>query len=584
MAENRTSVPVQRSSAREVGPSCLMGAERASALFCETSRKGESMRRKAILALLLSTMLMLFLVSCGSSGSNESASSGSSAAASGGSGAAVPTDKVMKIGSTQACTSLDPANGYDHWYTVRYGVGETLMKFNDDMTPSPWLAAEMPTVSDDQLTWTVNVRDDVTFSTGEKLTGEKVKAALERQCNENDLAKNYFKLKEITADGQTVAITTESPVPIMPYLLADPVFVIYDTADLTDVAEKGPIATGPFVFKSFDSVAQNVSVASNDNYWNGTPSVSGLDFVLIPDPVTLGMSLKNGEIDAGYGVGIEDMEYFEGDSNYTVSATASGRTTFGFMNQSEGKALKDETLRQAIIRMLDREAYCDVQFYGQYVPGKTPLASSLPYGYDELKDINAYDLNGAIKLLDEAGYVDADGDGWRDMPDGSPLEISITSYEGRVEIPVLAQIMQQEGKEIGLHFEINNTDSSTAWNLLTTGEYDVLIMSVNMAASGDPETAMKSYFRSYSEETPNYNLSGYSDPEVDALFDKLSVEFDIDKRIELVKQIEQMMMDDSCCIYFCYPLINYVTKSDVVGLVSHTSDYYWANVETGFAK
>ena len=197
-------------------------------------------------------------------------------------------------------------------------------------------------------------------------------------------------------------------------------------------------------------------------------------------------------------------------------------------------------------------------------------------------NINAYDLDGAIELLDKAGYVDADGDGLRDMPDGSPLKIEITSYEGRAEIPLLAEAMQQEGKKIGLQFEVNATDSSTAWNLFTTGEYDLSIMSIAMVASGDPETSLKSYFHTYSEEAPNNNLSGYSNPEVDALFDQLSGEFDFDKRIEIVKQIEQKLMDDSCCIYFCYPLINYVTKSDVVGLTSHPSDYYWANTDTGF--
>lgn len=527
------------------------------------------MRRRTILALLVSTMLLLFLVGCGSSTS---------------SGEAASTDKDMNIGTTQAPTSLDPANTYDDWYTVRYGVGETLMKFGEDMTPSPWLAAEMPTVSDDKLTWTVKLRDDVTFSTGEKMTGEKVKAALERQLNDNALSASYFKLKDIKVDGQTVSITTETPVPIMPYLLADPLFVIYDTADLTDVADKGPIGTGPYVFESFDVATQDTSVVRNDNYWNGTPKVKSITFTKISDPTTLGMALKNGEIDAAYGVGMEDIGGFESDSNYTVSTVACGRTTFGFMNQTKGRALNDEALRQAVIRMLDRETYCSALFYNQFIPGKTPLASSLPYGYDELNDINAFDLDGAIELLDKAGYVDADGDGWRDMPDGSPLMIEITDYEGRAEIPLLAEAMQQEGKKIGLHFEINTRDSSTAWNLLTTGEYDVLLMSIAMVASGDPETSLKSCFYTNSEATPNNNFSGYSNPEVDALFDQLNGEFDFDKRIELVKQIEQKMMDDSCCIYFCYPLINYVTKSDVVGISCHPSDYYWVNADSGFTS
>lgn len=181
----------------------------------------------------------------------------------------------MVIATPQSSTTLDPVNGYDYWYILRYGVGETLMKFSMDMTPSPWLAESMPEISEDQLPWTVKIRDDVTFSTGEKLTAEKVKAALERQYNESGPAKGYFNLVEMKADGQTLTITTEKPVPIMPYLLADPVFVIYDTANLADVADNGPICTGPFVFSSFDLTTRNTSVVRNENYWGRRSGAGG---------------------------------------------------------------------------------------------------------------------------------------------------------------------------------------------------------------------------------------------------------------------------------------------------------------------
>lgn len=548
------------------------------------------MKTKKTLALLLALLLAFSLLAgCGAPGADAPKTTAAPTANPGGSPTANPaeapagkSDRIMQIGTSQSCSTLDPVNGYDYWYTIRYGVGETLLKFGVDMSPSPWLAAEMPTVSADNLTWTVKLRDDVTFSTGEKLTAEKAKAALERQYAESGPAKGYFALKEIKAEGQTLAITTEAPVPIMPYLLADPVFVIYDTADLTDVADKGPIGTGPFVFKSFDATTRNCSVLRNDNYWGGQVNVGGIDFTMLADASTLTMSLQNGELDAAYGINVEDISRFDADPGYTVLTSPSGRTTFGFMNQNEGRLFRDEKLRQAVTRIADRVTYCHALFYDQFVPGITPLTSSLPYGYNELKDINAYDVEGAKKLLDEAGYVDADGDGFRDMPDGSPLDISITTYTGRIEMPLLAQAMQNDGKKVGLKFSIDTKDSATAWNMLTAGEYDLLLMSISMASSGDPENGLKSYFRSYSEETPNYNRSGYSNPEVDKLFAELNGTFDIARRVEIIKEIEQHMMDDSCAIYFCYPLMNFVTKTNVTGVTSHTSDYYWVSKDTGF--
>ena len=523
--------------------------------------------KKTLSILLTAAIILALMAGCGSGGGQDSD---------------VPT--TMVIGTSQSCTTIDPANGYDYWYYIRYGVGETLMKFREDMTPEPWLAESYPTVSDDHLTWTVTIRNDACFSDGTALTAQKALECIQRQYDESGSAKNYFALKEMKADGQVLTITTESPVPIMPYILADPVFVIYDTTDLTDVKDKGTLGTGPFVFSEFDSVTRNCIVVRNENYWGGDVVLESIEFRHIPDASTLTMSLQNGDVDAAYSITIEDIAKFEESSDYTVLTSASGRTTFGFMNMNEGHVLSDEVLRQAVIRIADRATYCTNLFYGQFVPGKTPLASSLPYGYDELTDINAYDPDGAAALLDAAGYVDKDGDTYRETPDGSFLEIPIVMYQGRVEIPLIADAMMDAGRKIGLRFKIVGSDSSAAWNMLINGEYDILLMSISMASSGDPENGLKSYFRSYSADRPNYNASGYSNPEVDALLDELSVEFDADKRIEIVKEIQQKMMDDSACIYFCYPMMNFVTKANVTGVTSHTSDYYWISKDTGFTK
>lgn len=551
------------------------------------------MKKHKILALLLTAVLALSLLAgCGgSSGGSSSAPADNSSSEN----AAVPaennnetaaaqeasegqSERIMQLGTAQGSSTLDPVNGYDYWYMLRYGVCETLMKFNMDMTPAPWLAAEMPTVSEDQLTWTVKIRDDAAFSTGEKLTAEKVKAAIERNYENIATAKAAFTMTEITADGQTLTITTETPSLLMPYLLADPAFVIYDTADLTDVADKGPIGTGPFVFSAFDAVTHDVSVVRNDNYWGGKVMCAGIDFHILADASTLNFALQNGELDGGYAVDVEFINNYVNDPAFIAQTSSSTRTSFGFMNQNPGHVLQDEVLRQAVIRLMDREGVCHSLLYDQYIPGITPLTSALPYGYDELNDINAFDPAGAVKLLDEAGYVDKDGDGYRDMPDGSPLEISITTYANRVEMPLFANALWMAGDEIGLRFKVEDTDQSTAWNKLVAGEYDICEMSIAMATSGDPENQLKTYFHSEG----GYNKCGYANPEVDALFDELRGVSDVDGRIEIIKKIEQKLMDDSVALFLCYPVMNFVTKANVAGVTSHTSDYYWVSKDTGF--
>ena len=99
------------------------------------------------------------------------------------------------------------------------------------------------------------------------------------------------------------------------------------------------------------------------------------------------------------------------------------------MNQNG--ALGDLALRQAVLRGLDKETYTSVLLEGGATPGKAPVPPTLDYGYDDLNDENSYDPEGAKKLLDDAGIVDTDGDGIREI-DGENINLHYVSYENRL--------------------------------------------------------------------------------------------------------------------------------------------------------
>ena len=132
----------------------------------------------------------------------------------------------------------------------------------------------------------------------------------------------------------------------------------------------------------------NVSVVRNDNYWGGKVMCAGIDFHVLADASTLNFALQNGELDGGYAVDVEFINNYVNDPAFIAQISSSTRTSFGFMNQNPGHVLQDEVLRQAVIRLMDREGVCHSLLYDQYIPGITPLTSALPYGYDELNDIN----------------------------------------------------------------------------------------------------------------------------------------------------------------------------------------------------
>ena len=110
------------------------------------------------------------------------------------------SNDVLKVGAISFAGTLEPTENYFSWAVVRYGVGETLIKFDDHMNAKPWLASSWKQ-SDDKLTWTFTINDKVKFSNGNALTAEAVKASLERTFAKSKRAKTFFNYTEMTANG-----------------------------------------------------------------------------------------------------------------------------------------------------------------------------------------------------------------------------------------------------------------------------------------------------------------------------------------------------------------------------------------------
>ncbi len=158
---------------------------------------------------------------------------------------------------------------------MRWGALETLTRFEDDGTVSPWLAEDW-SVADDQLTWTIKLKENVTFSNGEPMTATKVQESLERLFEVTDPNKggngnpwNYFTYSSISADDEawTVTIVTSEPTVDLPGCLAYPWYGIIDVAGSADrdIAADGPICTGPYCFVSNDP-EHDIQLVKNDNW------------------------------------------------------------------------------------------------------------------------------------------------------------------------------------------------------------------------------------------------------------------------------------------------------------------------------
>mgnify|MGYP000137857377 FL=1 len=264
------------------------------------------------------------------------------------------SNDVLKVGAISFAGTLEPTENYFSWAVVRFGIGETLIKFDDQMKATPWLATSWKQ-GDDKLTWTFTINDKVKFSNGNSLTAEAVKASLERTFAKSKRAKTFFNYTEITANGQELTIKTDKEYYNLPNLLGDPLFLIMDVtaeANGRDIAKEGPIGTGPYVVSSFTK--ERAELKRNDNYWDGKAGFAKVEIPSINDANTRAMALQSGDVDMAISIGPGEYSIFQNDKKFTIYEVASLRDVFVRMGQ-KGK-LQNPNLRAALIAAADRDA------------------------------------------------------------------------------------------------------------------------------------------------------------------------------------------------------------------------------------
>lgn len=481
--------------------------------------------------------------------------------------------KEITVGVTSFADTLETTEQYFSWVVSRYGVGETLVRFNEQGEKAPLLAESWEN-SESGKVWKFKIREGVKFSDGTEMTPERVKSSLERTFKLSKRASTFFMPSSIKVDGQYLVISTDKPVTILPECLADPLFIIVNTdADTSIFAMKGPICTGPYIVESFNPTEVCI-VIKNKHYWNGEVPLDKVTFKCINDQATRSMALQSGEIQVAYNLKTENLQDFENQEKYKIQSLKSLRTTFAFMN--EKGVLGDKILRQAVSRALNREVYCKVLLEGGATPGKAPIPPTLDFGFDELIDENSYNPESAKQLLKEAGYKDIDGDGYVETPDGKKIQLNFVIYTSREELKIYAQAAQISLKEVGINVKINTVSYETLLDLRDAGKFDMLIWNVLVANTGDPENYLRENWYSKSPS----NQSGYKNIKVDELLDKLSSEFDSEERKKIIIEIQQLIMNDISTIFFGYETTYLITSKNVENIVLYPTDYYWITSKT----
>lgn len=474
---------------------------------------------------------------------------------------------------------IDPAREINcAWNVSRYGVGECLFRFDNSMNIVNWLCDEY-TVNDEHTEWVFHIRDNVKFSDGCDLTPEAVKASFERlkEAGPGGSSKPQTFLEyeaEITADNTTGNLTVKTVTPYVDLTknLAYPVMTILDTEHTTDY-DHAAIGTGPYVATNFREEVGYTMVA-NENYWGGEVPFSSIELLYMGDASAKAMALQSGQLDLAENVtNISDLRNLQEDPNFTVTIANGVRTGLAHMNMSEGKLLSDKTLREAVLMALDDDTMCSVTVGGLYTAGYSVLPSNLDYGYENLTDPDPYDPEAAKKLLDDAGIVDTNGDGIREL-NGQEVVLHYVTYDNRC-LKDFAEAIQNQLSEIGIGVDLEIGDSARQWDSYQSGDFDLNGSNWTTVGTGDPSEYMAAW---YSKSGADY--CGYQNDEYDKLYEELQVTFDNDARREIVQKMQQILLDDAVAIVHGYYNSSMISKNATVGGAAiHTADYYWITTE-----
>ena len=525
--------------------------------------------KKTWIAIILALALMCCLMAgCGTQSADTAASAGEAKEETAADG------KVLYAGSSAGmfgATNLDPAVDWNGWFLEFAGVTETLFKLDNAYNAVPTLVEDFEE-PEDGVTWVFQLRDDVNFSNGEKMTAQSVVDCFERTLAENDRGETTLPVKSMKADGQELTIVTPEPNPTFLYALCDPLMSVYYVGDDEDY-EKESSCTGPFVVKEFTQETEMVLV-KNEDYWGGDVKIDEAHLITFGDEDAMVMAMQNGELDICDGTA-SSVAVCNEDAGFHVLSSDTSRAEKIIFNFGASDFAKDPAIREAVALAIDRDGYEKIS-NGTKKANWGIYPKTMTYGDNSKLDlhITKQDLEAAAKVLDDAGWKDTDNDGIREM-NGKKISLKLATAGSANEDFV--DVLTSDLKSIGIEMTSQNYQNLDSAETYEGVEWDMTIEGKYMTPTGDA-----SYFFDQDVITDGpTNWGKYSNPKLDKLAAELRKTFDEDDRNELVFEMEQLLLDDNSYIVFCNGTNTYITSDRVSGYAPNPSNYYYldANVD-----
>jgi peptide/nickel transport system substrate-binding protein len=440
------------------------------------------------------------------------------------SGGKLKTGGALRVGATGggAKDSIDAHRPTVDTDIMRcWNLYESLAVRTPDFSELQMLVAESIEAEKSPKTWTVRLKEGVTFHNGKPVTADDVIFSLRRILDPKDpkvgaASIGYVEEKKLKKmDERTVRITLEFANAGFP----DDVGQYFNAIVPTDYDVKNPVGTGPFKYKSFTAGQQSEFTKYADYWEEGKPYVDSLTIIDFPDDTARTNALLGGQVDVIDNLPAAQLQNVKSNPNLRVLSSKTGAWQ-PFTMRVDQAPFDDVRVRQAFRLIVDRE-----QMVQQVLSGQGRIANDLyaPYDPAYADDLpqRQQDLEQAKSLLKQAGR------------EGLSVElVTAPVFQGIVEA---AQVFAQQAKGAGVNVKVRKVDSGTFYGdnyLKWTFAQDFWATRVYLSqvAQGDlPESP--------------FNETHWEDPKFIDLIQQARAEVDEGKRADILHEAQTMQYE-----------------------------------------
>lgn len=445
----------------------------------------------------------------------------------------------------------------------------SLLSFDKNLNPKPELAKSYE-ISDDNLSITFKLKDNIKWSDGKTLTADDVAFTFTSLADKGYTGSKYGYVEKLKGakdyhegsvdkiegieviDKNTIKFTFAEPyspgltnlgsIGIIPKHIWGEV-PIAQWKDKKDLLTK-PVGTGPYEVVSFTE-GQDVQLKRNDNYFDG--DVKTEKFILkVTNEDTATGELLNGTVDVidASNLKNKDIKELESEGMDVTSYDSNLVQYMGF--NLRDKKFQDKNLRQAFMYALDRNAMVDKLLEGNGQVVDTPMLPS-SWSYPDKSTLNNYKYNKdkAKELLKQAGYEDRDNNGIVEDKDGKELVVKLTYPTGNKLREQTAPIIQANLKDIGVKMELENMEFTALMDkVVANHDFELYLMGNNLSLDPDPKPYWHSTSASDEKGNSAWNISSFKNEKADQLIEQGISVSDQKQRKEIYSQFGKLLNDE----------------------------------------